>query len=102
MPNVSLDPTSGNVLHIEEHRGFVSLVDDVAYFTIMVIVFDYTGLNRFFIQLPEIMSDNPYLIQALRYGLMFGTLAELRRWLEEWGLNTDVSHYLDSVLNTVR
>lgn len=68
----------------------------------MVIVFDYTGLNRFFLQLPEAMSNNPYMIQALRYGLMFGTFAELRRWLEEYGLDTDASHYLDTLLNAFR
>lgn len=99
---MTLDPTTGNMIHMKEHRAFVTLVDDAAYFTLMVIAYDYTGVNRFFLQLPRYMSENPYVVQALRYGLMFGTMTELRRWLEMYGLSTDMSHYLDSILGMFR
>lgn len=99
---MTLDPTTGNMIHMKEHRAFVTLVDDAAYFTVMVMVFDYTGMNQFFLQLPEIMASNPYVVQALRYGMLFGTMSELRRWIEMFGINTDMSHYLEHVLGMFR
>ncbi len=94
MAQVSIDQTTGNVVHSKEHKVLVTMVDDAAYLTLMVMVYDYTGLNRFFLQLPGAMSMSAYSVQALRYGLLFGSMLELRRWLETYGIMTDLSCYL--------
>lgn len=95
---VTLDPSTGNMLHVSEHRMLVSWLDDAAYLGLMVWVYDYTGFNRFFLPLPELMFSNPVVVQALRYGLLFGSMLELRRWLESMGIRTELfSYYLDQI-----
>ena len=90
---VSLDPTTGNTLHTTEHRILVSWLDDAAYLGLMVYVYDWTGFNRFFLPLPELMFSNPVVVQALRYGLLFGSMLEVRRWLESMGIRTELFGY---------
>jgi hypothetical protein len=91
--SVSVDPSTGNMVHVQEHRVLVTFLDDSIYFGLMVMVYDMSGLDTWFISMPEDMIDNPTFMQALRYGLMFGSMIELRRWLEAWGLRTDASHW---------
>ena len=99
MSGVSLDPVSGNHIHSKEHRVLVTFIDDSAYFGLMVLVYDYTGFNRFFLPLAYTMADNPMIIQALRYGLMFGSMTELRRWFDLYGISTDLSHYVNWLMS---
>lgn len=73
----------------------VRLLDDGVYFGLMVYLYDYTGVNRYFIPGPEFFMGDSAWMQAFRYGLMFGSMQELRRWFEGMGIKTDlVSHYL--------
>lgn len=99
---ITMDPQTGSMVHMQEHRFLVNLVDDAAYYGLMIYVFDYTGLNRLFLPLPEYLMDFGELSQALRYGLLFATMAEVRRWLEMWGIRTELfSYWLDTVLRRV-
>src|SRR5574343_802374 len=91
---VTTDLTTGAMVHATEHRFPMTFVNDVAYLSLMVWVYDQTGLNRIFIRLPEEMISNPVVLQAVRYGSMFGSMIELRRWLNALGLNTDLNHYI--------
>ena len=96
--SVQMDPHSGNSLLLQERRFLVNWLDDAAYLGLMVYVYDYTGFNRFFLPLPELMFSNPVIVQALRYGLLFGSMLELRRWFESMGLRTELfSFYLDQL-----
>lgn len=74
----------------------VRLLDDGVYFGLMVYVFNYTGIDKYFVPGPEFLSmDYAPWMQALRWGLMFGTMQEVRRWFESMGIHTDlVSYYL--------
>lgn len=99
---VTMDPQTGSMVHMQEHRFLVNLVDDAAYYGLMVYVFDYTGLNRLFLPLPDFLMDFGEWSQALRYGMLFATMAELRRWLEAWGIKTELfSYWLDSFVRRV-
>lgn len=73
----------------------VRLLDDGVYYGLMVYLYDYTGVNRYFIPGPDFfMGDAPWM-QALRWGLMFGTMQEFRRWFQSLGIHTElVSYYL--------
>ena len=96
--NVTLDPSTGNTMHVSEHRVLVSWLDDAAYLGLMVYVYDWTGFNRFFLPLPELMFSNPVIVQALRYGLLFGSMLELRRWLQSMGIHTELfSYYVEQI-----
>lgn len=99
MPQVTIDPSTGSQVHLQEHQVLITAFDDAMYLTAMVVVYDYTGINRFFLQLPQVMSTNPYVMQALRYGVMFGSMLELRRWLNSFGINTDASTLLSSLVS---
>lgn len=95
---VTLDPMTGNSLHVSEHRVLVSWLDDAAYLGLMVYVYDWTGFNRFFLPLPELMFTNPVIVQSLRYGLLFGSMLEVRRWLNSMGIRTELfSYYADQL-----
>lgn len=80
-----------------DHTGsvLIRLLDDGVYFGLMVYIYDYTGINKWFLPGPvESMVDAPWM-QALRWGLMFGSMGEVRRWFESMGIHTDlVSYYL--------
>lgn len=99
--SVVTDPTTGAMLHTTEHHFPMTWINDVAYLSLMVWVYDQTGFNRIFIRLPEEMIDNPVLLQAVRYGSMFGSMIELRRWLQSLGVSTDITHYIDMVAQHV-
>jgi hypothetical protein len=74
----------------------VRLLDDGVYFGLLVYAYNYAGIDRYFIPGPAIGSfgDAPWM-QALRWGVMFGTMQEVRRWFESMGIHTDlVSYYL--------
>lgn len=90
---VTLDPTTGNTVHMQEHKMLVTWLDDSAYLGLMVYLYNMTGVSRMFIPLAETFFDNPAYIQALRYGMMFGSMLELRRFLEMAGLKTDIISY---------
>ena len=94
----SVDPHSGGHMLVQERRILVNWLDDAAYLGLMVYVYDYTGFNRIFLPIPEMMFSNPVIIQALRYGLLFGSMLELRRWLQCYGIPTELfSYYLDKL-----
>jgi hypothetical protein len=95
---VQIDPHTGGSILSQERRILVNWLDDAAYLGLMVYVYDYTGFNRVFLPLPEMMFTNPVLVQALRYGLLFGSMLELRRWLQSYGIPTElISYYLDKL-----
>lgn len=99
---VTMDPSTGLMLHLSPHRFLVTMIDDAAYLGLMVYVYDATGFKNFFIGLPEMFFSNPIIVQALRYGLMFASMLELRRWLEAFGIKTElVSYYLENLLQRV-
>jgi hypothetical protein len=95
---VTLDPTTGHTVHSTEHKLLVTWLDESAYLGLMVYVYNYTGLSRIFIPMPELFFDNPVIVQALRYGLMFASMMELKRWLELYGIKTELfSFYLAEI-----
>lgn len=94
MSNYSLASTTSTASGIGS--VMVRLLDDGVYFGLMVYLYDATGINSYFIEAPDLfgMGMGPWMI-ALRYGLMFGSMMELRRWFESMGIHTDlVSYYL--------
>lgn len=95
---VSLDPTTGNTIHSTEYKLLVTWLDESAYLGLMVYIYNYTGLSRMFIPIPEAFFDNPIVVQCLRYGLMFASMFELKRWLEMYGVKTELfSYYLSEI-----
>lgn len=99
---VTLDPVTGNMLHMTPHRLLVTMVDDAAYLGLMVYLYDATGFKNVFIGLPEVFFSNPVIVQALRYGLMFASMLEIRRWLEAFGIRTElIGYYLDQLTSRV-
>lgn len=99
---VTMDPSTGTMLHMTPHRFLITLVDDAAYLGLMVYLYDMTGFKNIFIGLPEVFFTNPFIVQALRYGLMFASMLEIRRWLEAFGLKTElVAYYLDNLVQRV-
>lgn len=96
---ITLDPTTGNHVCCQQHQMLVTWLDDSAYIGLMVVLYHYTGIDRIFVPLPNIFFSNPKIVQALRYGLMFGSMLELRRWLEMYGISTELfSHYFRNLL----
>lgn len=99
---VTLDPATGTMLHITPHNFLVTMVDDAAYLGLMVYLYDATGFKNVFIGLPEMFFSNPVIVQALRYGVMFASMIEIRRWLEAMGIKTElVAYYLDRLMSRV-
>lgn len=99
---VTMDPTTGTMLHMNPHRFLVTLLDDAAYLGLMVYVYDMTGFKSVFVGLPQVFFTNPLIVQALRYGLMFASMLEIRRWLEAFGIKTElIAYYLENVLQRV-
>lgn len=99
---VTMDPTTGTAMHMTPHKFLVTMVDDAAYLGLMVYLYDMTGFKNVFIGIPEVFFSNPYIVQALRYGIMFASMIELRRWLEMMGIKTElISYYLDNLLQRV-
>lgn len=95
---VQTDPNSGSNLLCLERKILVNWLDDAAYLGLMVYIYDFTGINRIFLPLPELMFSNPVIVQALRYGLLFGSMLEFRRWLQCMGIPTELfSHYLEQL-----
>ena len=95
---VQVDPHSGSKVLSTEHKILLNWLDDAAYLGLMVYIYDYTGINRIFLPIPELMFSNPVIVQALRYGLLFASMLELRRWLQCNGIPTELfSHYLDQL-----
>lgn len=96
--SVQVDPNSGANVLCQERKVLLNWLDDAAYLGLMVYVYDYTGINRIFLPIPELMFSNPVVVQALRYGLLFGSMLEVRRWLQCYGIPTELfSHYLDQL-----
>jgi len=102
MSSVVTDPNTGNHIMTTEHQMLITLFNDAIYTGIMVLVYDATGISRFFLSLPSIMADNGKLMQALRYGVMFGSMQELRRMLVMWDVPTDASSILQSLVDKIR
>lgn len=94
-PVMTLDPSTGEYMHMTPWKFMVTMIDEAAIFGIMVYAYNYTGMVRIF--LPWNMREEAPWMQALRYGLYFASMTELRRWLEAWGLNTSASAYLDQL-----
>lgn len=86
---------------IKQHSFLITFVDDTAYYGLMVYVYDQLGVNRWFLPVAEMMAQNPVILQCLRYGMMFASMNELRHWLEGFGVNTDLSSYVDSLINMI-
>lgn len=102
MSQVSVDPTTGNHIHVTEHKFLVTMVDDAVYFGVMVWLYDQTGVNRWFLAMPDRMRMYPEMMQALRYGAMFASMQELRRFLNMWGLPTEASVWLDALMSHLK
>lgn len=96
--HATVDPSTGSHTLSTIHQVPLSYINDVAYLSLMVWVYDVTGLNRVFVRLPEEMIDNPVLLQAVRYGSMFASMIELRAWLTMLGITTDLSDYLETAV----
>ena len=90
---VSLDPTSGATVHSQEHKFLVTWLDDAAYMGLMVYVYYQTGINKIFIPLAPIFATNPVIVQCIRYGLMFASMLEIRRFLEMAGIKTELINF---------
>lgn len=89
--SVSFDASSGQMLVTQEHRFLVTFIDDSVYLGLMVWIYDATGINGIFIDMRG-MGVAPWM-EALQYGLMFGSMLEFRKWLEAWGVRTDLSYW---------
>lgn len=98
MTSVTIDPSTGNHIHMTQHQMLITTFDDSVYMGVMVLVYDYLGVTRFFLSLPSVMMDNGKVMQALRYGVMFASMLELRRWLTMMGVNTDASSFFNSLI----
>lgn len=96
---MTIDPSTGNQIHLTEHRMLVTAFDDAVYIGVMVYLYDMTGVSRFFLALPSVMAENGPLMQSLRYGVMFASMLELRRWLTTLGLPTDASEFVNALIN---
>lgn len=100
--SVTVDPTSGAGLHVTQYGFPVTLVNNTAFFGLCVLAADATGFNRLYLPLPRIMAQNYAFTQAMRYGLLFATFVEFKFWLDRWGINTNLSDYWDTLVNTFR
>ena len=99
---VQMDAQSGSHILMQERKVLLNWLDDAVYLGIMVYVYDFTGVNRIFLPLPELMFSNPVVVQALRYGLLFGSMLEVRRWLQCYGIPTEFfSYYVDQLAQRV-
>lgn len=87
------------IQNVKPYRLVVTWIDDSVYYGLMVLVYDWTGVNRWFLPMASTLVNDPVYMQALRYGLMFGSMNELRRWLESLGLSTDLSQYVERLLS---
>lgn len=97
---VTQDTQSGQTLHMTVHTPIVTLLDDAAFFSFMLALFNMNiaGMGapiRLFIPEEPTMRYYSYANQVIRHGLLFGSFAEIRRMLEMAGLNTNASHYLE-------
>lgn len=91
---VHIDSATNHAVHSEEHRFLVTLLDDAVFFGLAVYAFHATGVDRFFV--PGFMGDRATMEQLVRYGLLLGTMLEVRRLLEQVGIPTDlISQTLD-------
>lgn len=92
------DPSTGGLVHVRPYRFAVTLLDDAAFYGLCVYVYDWTGVNRWFLPMAEVLASDPLMLQALRYGLMFASMNELRRWLESMAVSTDASTYIENMM----
>lgn len=91
--NVQVDAATGSMMFTQEHRFLVTFIDDSMYLGLMVWLYDATGINTIFLDMRGMgMLTAPWM-EALQYGLMFGSMLEFRKWLEAWGVHTDVSYW---------
>lgn len=102
MSSVVTDPTTGSHHMVQKHEMLLTLFDDSVYLGLMVLLYDQTGVSRFFLQLPSIMAENSRAMQSLRYGIMFGSMFELRRWMIMMGINTDASSIFQYLLDKIK
>lgn len=96
MSSMTLDPSTGDYVHTTPWRFMVTLVDDAMYMGLVIYIYHATGMKKIF--LTDNMRMESHTMQALRYGIMFGTMLELRRWLDAYGISTNVSQYLESLM----
>lgn len=102
MTTVTMDSTTGHMMLMQEHKMFVTWFEDATYMGLMVYLFDSTGLGRIFVPLPDMLGlSNSMLRQVLRYGAYFGTILELRRWLEMFGISTHITTYITAFLHMI-
>ena len=95
-----MDPTTGSMVFQQQHQMFVTWFEDAVYMGLMVYLFDASGISRIFVPLPDTLGiSNSMLRQVIRYGAYFGTVLELRRWLEMVGISTNITTYITGLLN---
>ena len=100
MHHSGLDAANSTSMGVKPYRLLVTWIDDSAYYGLMVLVYDWTGVNRWFLPIASTLVNDPVYLQALRYGMMFGSMNELRRWLETT-VSTDLSHYINLLLSHI-
>jgi hypothetical protein len=99
MTTVTMDNSTGNMVFMQQHQMLVTWFEDATYMGLMVYLFDSTGIGRIFVPLPDMLGlSNNMLRQVIRYGAYFGTILELRRWLEMLGISTQITTYITGLL----
>lgn len=82
-------------MQVMEHTP-MSLVGDVGFFTLAIYIADATGYSSIF--LPVTARLESKLWQTLRMAALIGSYVEIRRWLDYWGWNTDITTLFKGIL----
>lgn len=93
--SLTLDPSTGEYMHSVPWKFLITMADDTVAYGIMVYAYNYTGLVRLFLPFNT-RNEEPWMT-AMRYGLYFASMSEMRKWFEAWGFSTSASAYLDQL-----
>lgn len=83
-------------MRVFEHTA-ENFIGDVAYFTIALYIAENTGFSEIFIPYSARVTDGTLMV-ALRQAAYLGVLVEIRKWLQDLGVDTNIVHMLRAYL----
>lgn len=93
MPTVSLDSSTGNMVHVTEHT-IENLAGDIVYYTVAVYLANQMGATEW----PAmIIPGNSMWAESLRYAVFLGGLMEMQKFIEMMGGDTNIFRMLRRV-----
>lgn len=89
-----VDPYSGAFMQVVAH-DMDTFIGDVLYFTLAVYVSDMVGWSELIIPASSRMESAMW--QSIRNGVLLSSYVEFRKWMEHFGIDTNLIHWIPSI-----